>query len=53
MPGVLVYGIEITVGAACLVAAWGARRRDLVPAALALAIAGVAAVLHGAGALVG
>lgn len=51
MPEVVIYLIEIAVGMACLVAAWGARRRAMIMAAIVLALAGAAAVLHGLGAM--
>jgi hypothetical protein len=45
--------IELAVGVACLGGAWGAWRRSLRPAGIALAVAGAAAVVHAAFVLVG
>jgi hypothetical protein len=46
MRDAVVYGIELAVGAACLVLAAGAWRRGLRWAAALSALAGVAAVAH-------
>ncbi len=49
MSDVVTYGIEAAVGVACLVAAYGIRRRPgLTLMAVLLAVAGVAAVAHAA-----
>jgi hypothetical protein len=46
MRDAVVYGIELAVGAACLVLAADAWRRDLRWVAAPLAVAGLAAVAH-------
>lgn len=52
MSDTVTYGIEAAVGVACLVAAYGVRRRPgLRLVAALLAIAGFAAVAHAAASL--
>ena len=46
MHDAVVYGIELAVGAACLVLASGAWRRDLRGVATLFAGAGLAAAVH-------
>ena len=49
MSDMVTYGIEAAVGVACLVAAYGLRRRPgLRLVAVLLAVAGIAAVVHAA-----